>query len=201
VPRLLVSATDVEQGQIKYFYSGENGLTLDHILASGSLPPAFSMTTIDSKSYWDGGLFDNTPLGAVLDRLDTTTSEAPIIYVVNLFSNKASIPQNMLQVAERVQNLLFANKSLEDLKMLRRINEVAALMEALESVPEANPLKDNLAYKAVKARRYVRVQQIISITRSEQAGSLDSSDFSPATIEKRASEGYAQAKRALKDIG
>jgi len=70
VPGLLVSATDVMEGQIRYFYSHgpEGGLTLDHIVASGSLPPAFPMTVIDGISYWDGGLFDNTPLGAVLGR-------------------------------------------------------------------------------------------------------------------------------------
>jgi NTE family protein len=91
-------------------------LTLDHLLASGSLPPAFPMTAIDDKFYWDGGLFDNTPLGAVLDRLDATTSGDLIIYVVNLFPNKAPVPRTMSQVAERVQNPLFANKSLEDVR-------------------------------------------------------------------------------------
>ena len=71
-PRLLVSATDLKDGQIEYFYSvsDEYSLTLDHIMASGSLPPAFPMTLIGRKVYWDGGLFDNTPLGAVLDHLN-----------------------------------------------------------------------------------------------------------------------------------
>jgi NTE family protein len=31
-------------------------------LASGSLPPGFPMTVIDGVPYWDGGLFDNTPI-------------------------------------------------------------------------------------------------------------------------------------------
>jgi NTE family protein len=71
-PGLLVSATDVEAGQIEYFYSGDKGLSLDHIVASGSLPPSFPMTVINDKFYWDGGIFDNTPLDAALDRLDTS---------------------------------------------------------------------------------------------------------------------------------
>jgi NTE family protein len=43
LPRLLVSATDLKDGQIEYFYSDSRdyNLTLDHIIASGSLPPAF----------------------------------------------------------------------------------------------------------------------------------------------------------------
>jgi NTE family protein len=197
-PGLLVSATDVEEGQIKYFYSRDQGLSLNHIAASGSLPPSFPMTVIDGKSYWDGGLFDNTPLGAVLDRLDSAAGVDRTIYVVNLFPNKAPIPRTMPEVIERIQNLQFANRTFEDVKLLRRFDEVAELMEALESLPEGSPLKDNAAYEAVKKRGYVRVPRIVSITRAEQVGGFDGSDFSPETIQKRANEGYTQTKQALK---
>lgn len=197
-PGLLVSATNVEEGQIEYFYSREQQLSLDHVVASGSLPPSFPMTVIDGKSYWDGGLFDNTPLGAVLDRLDNAAGVDRTIYVVNLFPNKAPIPQSMLEVTERVQNLQFANKTLEDVKMLHRIDEIAELMEALENLPEGNPLKDNAAYQVVAKRGYVRVPRIVSITRPDQVGGFDGSDFSPETIQKRAGEGYAHTKQALK---
>ena len=196
-PGLLVSATDVEAGEIAYFYSHDKGLSLDHIVASGSLPPSFPMTVIDGKSYWDGGLFDNTPLGAVLDRLDGAAGADRTIYVVNLFPNKAPVPCNMQEVTARTQNLQFANKTLEDVKMLRRIDEVAELMEALENLPEGNPLKDNPAYQAVAKRRYVRVPRIVSITRPEEVSGFGASDFSPETIEQRANEGYKQTELAL----
>ncbi|HUB63526.1 MAG TPA: patatin-like phospholipase family protein [Methylocella sp.] len=196
-PGLLVSATDVEAGEIAYFYSHDQGLSLDHIVASGSLPPSFPMTVIGGKSYWDGGLFDNTPLGAVLDRLDTTVGADRTIYVVNLFPNQAPVPSNMQEVTVRMQNLQFANKTLEDVKMLRRIDEVADLMEALENFPEGNPLKDNPAYQTVARRHYIRVPRIISITRPNQVLGLGGSDFSPETIEERAKEGYRQTDKAL----
>jgi NTE family protein len=131
-PRLLVSATNLRERQIKYFYSDsrDNELTLDHIMASGSLPPAFPMTTIAQENYWDGGLFDNTPLGAVLDHLNDAPDVDRTVYVVNLFPNTAAIPTTMPEVAARMKNLQFANKSLEDVKLLKRFNEVAALMQA-----------------------------------------------------------------------
>ena len=197
-PGLLVSATDVAAGQIEYFYSRERPLTLDHIVASGSLPPSFPMTEIDGKSYWDGGLFDNTPLGAVLDRLDPAPGVDRTIYVVNLFPNAAPIPTSMVEVTTRTQNLQFANRTAEDLKFLVRIDEVADLMHALESLPQGNPLANDPAYQAVAKRHYVRVPRIISITRPEQIGGIGASDFSPETIEKRAAEGYAQTEAALK---
>ncbi|MBO0733872.1 MAG: patatin-like phospholipase family protein [Methylocapsa sp.] len=198
-PGLLVSATDIEAGQIEYFYSGDRGLSLDHIVASASLPPSFPMTVIGGKSYWDGGLFDNTPLGAVLDRLDTSSGAYRTIYVVNLFPNKAPVPGNLLEVQVRTQNLQFANRTLEDLKMLHRVDEVAALMEALETLPEGNPLKNHPAYQAVAKRHYVRVPCVVSITRPEQVECFGGSDFSPETIEQRASEGYRQTEKALQE--
>ena len=196
-PGLLVNATDVEAGQIEYFYSHDNGLSLDHIVASGSLPPSFPMTVIGDKSYWDGGLFDNTPLGAVLDRLDSAAGVDRTIYVVNLFPNKAPVPRNMQEVTARTQNLQFANRTLEDVKMLRRIDEVAELMEALENLPEGNPLKDKPTHQAVAKRHYVRVPRIFSITRPDQVLGFGGSDFSPETIQQRADEGYKQTEKAL----
>jgi NTE family protein len=198
-PRLLVSATDLEEGQIEYFYSGKDGLSLDHIIASGSLPPSFPKTDIKNKSYWDGGLFDNTPLGAVLDKLNDAPGVDRTVYVVNLFPNKGPVPRNLLEVMARIQNLQFANKTAEDLKMMCRFDQVAALMEALENFPGGNPLADNDAYKAVKAQGYVLVPNIIPITRPQQVGEWDPADFSPETIKKRADEGRAQTEQALRE--
>jgi NTE family protein len=120
-------------------------LTLDHIVASGSLPPSFPMTVIDGRTYWDGGLFDNTPLGAVLDRLDPSPATERTVYVVNLFPNQAPIPGNLMEVNQRLQNLQFANKTDEDLKLMRRFDEVADLMAAIERLPDGHAIKDSPA--------------------------------------------------------
>ena len=53
-----------------------------------------------------------------------------------------------MEVTQRVQNLQFANKTLKMCKMLHRIDEVAELMEAIENLPEGNPLEGNPAYEA-----------------------------------------------------
>jgi NTE family protein len=196
-PLLLVSATNLKEGQIKYFDSRNDELSLDHIMASGSLPPAFPMTTIGKELYWDGGLFDNTPLGAVLDRLDPAADVKRTIYVVNLFPNKGPIPDNMLGVVERMKNLQFANKTLEDLKLLCRFNEVAELMEALETLPKTDPLRQHQAYKTVKKRGYIRVPRIVSITPPEPAPEFGDADFTPETMKTRESQGHAEALKAL----
>lgn len=197
LPRLLVSATDLGQGQIKYFYSADCNLSLDHIIASGSLPPAFRAAEIDHESYWDGGLFDNTPLGAVLDHLSDARDVDRTVYVVNLFPNQAKVPTTMAEIAARMKNLQFANKSRGDMKLLERFNNVAALIEALEALPEGNPLEKHQAYKAVKDEHYVRVPRVVSITPPEVPEQFGDADFSPEAIEKRAEAGKQQALRAL----
>jgi predicted acylesterase/phospholipase RssA len=201
MPRLLVSATDLEEGEIAYFFSDDLDyhLTLDHIMASGSLPPAFNWTTIDDKHYWDGGLFDNTPLGAVVDRLKVGSDVDRTVYVINLFPNKAKIPTNMFEIAARIKNLQFANKSQEDIKLLHRFNEVAALVEALEALPGGNPLQNNDAYKVIKAHGYVRVPRIIAVTPPETPEEFADADFSPEACQRRAKEGERQTMKALNE--
>jgi NTE family protein len=200
-PELLVSATDLEDGQIRYFHSREQGLTLDHIIASGSLPPAFPSTKIKEGSkerlYWDGGLFDNTPLGAVLDRLDRAPEVSRTIYVISLFPNKAPLPRNLLQVYARMKDLQFANRSLEDVKLLKRFNKVAKLVEALEKLPGGNPLEGDPAFTAVKEEGWIAVPDIISVPPPENVQQFDDSDFSPEAIQARTDEGYAATKKAL----
>jgi predicted acylesterase/phospholipase RssA len=197
-PGLLVSATDVEAGQIAYFYSGDDGgLGVDHILASGSLPPSFPMTWIGERAYWDGGLFDNTPLGAVLDRLTSDPSAERTIYVVNLFPNRAPVPQTMAEVAERMLNLQFVNRTRQDLSLMHRFDQVARLMERLESLPGGNPIRDDPAFQAVCSQGYVRAPKVVEITRPEQAGEFDGMDFSPEGIKARADAGYAETARQL----
>ena len=201
LPRLLVSATDLKQGEIKYFYSDDPSyeLSLDHIIASGSLPLAFPAAEIGHTYYWDGGLFDNTPLGAVLDHLNDAPGVNRTVYVVNLFPNKAKIPANMPEIAARMKNLQFANKSREDMKLLDRFNKVAALIEALEALPEGNPLEDHDAYRDIKAEHYVRVPSIVPITQLDVPEQFGDADFSPEAIEKRADAGKRQALRVLED--
>jgi predicted acylesterase/phospholipase RssA len=200
-PRLLVSATDIVAGEIEYFDSEKHSLTIDHILASGSLPPSFPATTIGKTAYWDGGLFDNTPLGAVIDRLAPKADVRRVVYVVNLFPNKGPLPLTMPAVLTRMSNLQFANRTAQDLKLMERFNEVAALMDALAALPPSHPVFEDaavrVAYEAARERHYVAVPDIVPITQPEQVEGIGGSDFSPETIARRAAEGYRMAEKAL----
>ena len=96
-----------------------------------------------------------------------------------------------------MKNLQFGNKTLEDLKLLCRFNEVAELMDLLESLPEDHPVKQHGAYKAVRESGYIVIPRVVSITPPEPSPEFADADFSPEAIARRKRQGYAEALKAL----
>src|SRR5260370_39823715 len=64
-PRLTVGAAHLRTSEMRYFDSRDCKLGVEHIMASGALPPAFPAVRIDGEFYWDGGILSNTPTEAV----------------------------------------------------------------------------------------------------------------------------------------
>src|SRR5207253_4049878 len=65
--RLTVGAVNVRNGEMRYFDNRDESIRLEHVMASGALPPAFPAVRVDGDPYWDGGIYSNTPIEAVLD--------------------------------------------------------------------------------------------------------------------------------------
>ncbi|MES2114466.1 MAG: patatin-like phospholipase family protein, partial [Pseudomonadota bacterium] len=65
--RLTVGAVNARTGAMRYFDSRREPLNASHVMASGAIPPAFPAVRIDGEPYWDGGIYSNTPIEAVLD--------------------------------------------------------------------------------------------------------------------------------------
>jgi predicted acylesterase/phospholipase RssA len=200
-PRLILTATNLATGKLDRFDSKEMPLTPEHVVASGSLPPSFPMTTASAPAgrpmpYWDGGLFDNTPLSKVIDALEDSDDPAKTMYVVNLFPSGAPLPRNMPEVVTRMMTLAFSNRMEKDLRRARQTTEIIKLVEELDrlmpSHPELQPLTQNPGYKAVKEMD--RPIQIINITNTDATGPAD---FSPEAIESRRLRGYAAADAAV----
>jgi predicted acylesterase/phospholipase RssA len=199
-PRLIMSATDIAKSTLVLFDSGDpaakDPLTLRHVLASGSLPPNFPATRIGQTSYWDGGVFDNTPLGAVIDALD---GPDPAVLVINLFPKEVPLPTSMAEVLQTFSNLLFVNKTESDMKLLGRFNEVVDFLDALAARYPAEELEALPGWKNL--RRYRKVHAPIQVTRTLEARPLEGSDFSRDGIVERASDGWEQTVQALQATG
>jgi NTE family protein len=74
---LRITVVEAETGQLRVFGNSPDSspgghcepvvITLDHILASCSIPVVYPPTKIGSVTYWDGGTVANTPLGPAVD--------------------------------------------------------------------------------------------------------------------------------------
>ncbi len=93
--RMTVGAVNVCSGRMRYFDTSRERLDADHVMASGALPPAFGAIRIDGEPYWDGGIYSNTPIEAVLD--DRPRHDA-LIFAVNVWHQTAPEPESLLQV-------------------------------------------------------------------------------------------------------
>jgi predicted acylesterase/phospholipase RssA len=200
--RLVVTATNVATGEIVEFSNADpkNPLTLDHILASGSLPPGFPMTAIGGDLYWDGGLFDNTPLSPLLKLIAPEDAARTRLFVVNLFPKHAPVPQNLASVADRMIELIFANKLERDAHIAETINRFVRLFEemAARHPAAAADLLDRPEFIAL--RKYKALEGIVQITNTREEPANAASDFSRKTIEARIAAGYADADRELKSL-
>ena len=199
--RLVVTATNVKTGEIVEFSNADpkNPLTLDHILASGSLPPGFPMTPVGGELYWDGGLFDNTPLSPLLKLIAPEDAARTRLFVVNLFPKSGAVPQNLASVADRMIELIFANKLERDAHIAETINRFVLLVEEMvDRHPEDAGLLARPEFLAL--RKYKALEGIVQITNTREEPANAASDFSRKTIEARIAAGYVDADRELRTL-
>ena len=199
---LVTTAIDVESGDVTRF-ENHNGqkISFDHIVASSSLPPGFPMTEINGKHYWDGWLFSNTPLRAAiqcLEDLDEKGTEVEMeLIVVDLFPRHARLPKNMLEVTDRMLELLFTDKLSQDREFFRRINSYIDLLRSIDkALPEDSPIRNEPAFK--KLINDTKIHKFTVIENSDPEPFSALSDFSKASIHRRIDAGYRDAVKQLK---
>jgi NTE family protein len=202
--RLLITATDVETGTLTVFDNhagiGAKPITAEHILASGSLPPGFPMAQIDGRSYWDGGLFNNTPLAPVIDRLDPAPGEEKQIFIVNTFPGAGEVPRNMMGVLDRIFEIIFSNKLRFDIETLRKVNEFVETVNAIDrQLPRNSPIRQLPGFK--RLNQYKLIRNLVTIENRRDELVFGPFDFSKNSIRSRIKAGYRDAAEALNDLG
>jgi NTE family protein len=179
---LVITAVDVESGVLKRFSNRKldkaDHTTIEphHVLASGSLPPQFPWTDITNgdelRHYWDGGIVDNTPLGDAIDAFSVGDDVKRILVVMNLFPQTARLPESLLEVTERVDQLRFGNRLRQDTKTAKRINDLITTIDELAKLIDGN-LPPGIAAGVRKARAYKYVKMVeISLARESNAAGL-----------------------------
>jgi len=195
--RLILTAVNVETGELEVFDSAEQRITVEHILASGSFPPGLPWTVIEGKSYWDGGLVSNTPLRPVMEKRAGVPMK---VYLVNLFPKAHSLPQDLLGVLARQKDILYADRTESDSRACELRNETLALIQEL--MEHLDPETAGRIRESGRYRRLVEQACWVEITRFDHTGEAFESeskdyDFSRKTIQEHIRHGYEQAQAVL----
>lgn len=117
--KLFISATNVENGNVKVFPREE--LTLDMLMASACLPHLYQAVEIDGVPYWDGGYMGNPSLFPFHSEDDTNDI---VVIQINPIERKGA-PRTSQDIQNRMDEIGF-NSSL--LKELRGIDFVDRLV-------------------------------------------------------------------------
>ncbi len=196
--RLLVSAVNVETAALEVFDSYVDTLTSEHILASGSLPPAFPWTTIGGRHYWDGGIISNSPLELLLARSGAAGKR---IIVVDLFPNRKPLPRNLMEVMGRRDEIVYAERIRRDSTEQAMLSDLRKLVAGvLAQVPPeaAGRIRAWPAY--VQLMGEDTTLDITRLTREALDGEPASKDydFSRTSIKLHIDAGYEMASRMLR---
>lgn len=131
--RLSVGAVNVRLGNFVYFDTTHQCIGPEHIMASGALPPGFPAVVIDGVSYWDGGLVSNTPLAYVLD---DNIDDDILVFQVDLFSARGSIPGDLFEVESRRKHISYSSRTRLNTDHFRQSHQLKrAIVELFEALP------------------------------------------------------------------
>jgi NTE family protein len=120
-PRLTVGAAHVRTSMMRYFDSRDQPITVDHILASGALPPAFPAVRIDGELYWDGGIMSNTPTEVIFEDNPRRSS---LIFAVHVWNPDGPEPGTIWEVLHRQKPTSFVTSSPSSHASCRQMCEI-----------------------------------------------------------------------------
>ncbi|KTD23788.1 patatin-like phospholipase [Legionella lansingensis] len=192
---LCLGAVNVTSGEMEFFNNQMMTITVDHVMASGALPPGFPAIKIGNDYYWDGGIYANTPLVTVLDALP---EQDTLCFVVDCFSLKGPLPQNMDQLEERQKDIRYASHS-------RRLTNVYTSRQNLQAA--INYLSDKLTPEAKKDPEVQKILELghekrfsvvhIIFNGTPYAHSFKDYNFVRSAINFRLHTGYENATAVL----
>ena len=189
--RFSVGAVDICSGNFTYFDTTTHRIGVEHIMASGSLPPGFPATEINGEYFWDGGLISNTPLQWVLDcrpRRDT------LAFQVDLWSARGRLPRDLIEVEVRQKEIVYSsrNRAATDQYQKAQRLRIAAANVIKQLPPE---LRDSEDVKLLEQESDDKVCNIVHlIYRAKRyEGIAKDFEFSRRTMEEHWDSGYRNA--------
>jgi NTE family protein len=196
--RLTVSAMHLGCGRLDSFDNRLQEVGIEHVMASGALPPSFPPVRVDGALYWDGGLYSNTPLENVLadePRVDT------LCFMVDLWSAQGPEPHTLDEVQTRQKDVLFSSRSQRHIEAYLRGHKLRSMIRRLraKAPPESLSMEELAELDAIGADTTMHIVRLAYAGRDWQMASKDV-NFSRGSIAWRWEQGYRDALRAI-EIG
>ena len=199
--RLSLGAVNVRTGNFAYFDNRQTTITVDHVMASGALPPGFAPVVIEGEAYWDGGIVSNTPLQHVLDHLDGRQDQGDAtIFQVDLFPARGALPRTLADAVQREKDIRFSSRTRLNTDLNREIEKLRAAAKRLVAKlpPELQSDPDALLLASQKDPGAITVLQLINRAEPWESQSKDY-EFSRATVDGHWASGKADVEQSLAD--
>ena len=193
--RFSVCAVHVPSGDLAIFDNSRRRLTAKHVMASGALPPGFPPVVIEGETYWDGGIYSNTPMDIVLDDAERNDM---LCFMIDLWDPTESTPSSMIDAMARQKDIQYASRSSEHLddhrKMQNMRRAIRILSDRLSAKEREDPAIKQLA--ALGCGHAINIVRIIMKALAEDSHSKDI-DFSRSTLNARWAAGQHDVERVF----
>jgi NTE family protein len=180
---IVISAVNMATGTTAYFDHKKIGV--EHIMASSAVPIVFPWQAIKGAPFWDGGVMANTPI------LPALTREAKEIVVVLLSPVGASmrqVPKSLWESAELAfEHLLIGSYSA--LSEIRQLHEAYEVFQSEKERHHPSPVVSPPGQ-----------QKIIPVAPERMLGFRSLANFSKKQARRLIREGYACARKQLRDL-
>ncbi len=194
--RVTFGAVNVRSGNFIYFDNAKETLNANHVMASGALPPALPAIKIDGEYYWDGGIVSNTPLQYLLEQEDNLST---LVFQVDLFSARGSLPRDMRDVLGRHKDIMFSSRTRQNTDHFRRVHTLRhRLAQALAKVPpdRRTPDEERLLQE-LSDMAAVNIVHLIYQQKSYEGHAKDY-EFSGTSVREHWEAGYNDTRRTLR---
>lgn len=193
--RLTVNAVQVTNARLTSFDSAQQPVGIDHILASGAIPPSFPPVRIDGELYWDGGIHSNTPFEAVINDLPRTNT---LCFMVDLWSPENVEPETLDQVQSRQKEVMYSSRSRRHIEAYGETHNLRRKLKAMYNLLPAE-LRNDPEIQSLAESCCDKTMHIVRLQYPGHDWKTSSKDinFSRGSIEWRWQRGYDDAARIL----
>jgi NTE family protein len=219
---LRVTVVEMETGRLRVFGNSADPtsgsrcehvpISLDHILASCSIPIVYPPTKIDDIAFWDGGTVANTPLGPAID----AGAQDIVVVLMTPWEDEQSRPRyspaggvhGLLSAAQAAFEWALLASFQADLKLFRRTNQVVRLQAELAQLRMENAaLKAKLAGQSLSSTspqaeaKHREIESPVIVSPEDPIPVGDIIRYDLDNHEKLHEMGYENAKAAWRRAG